>query len=74
MKRYQYIMWDGIWDDKKQEYIDWYVIEDLCNLGEKNVRIWRNKYDEVKKENDILKQRISYLERLLRQHNIGGFK
>lgn len=73
-KRYEYIMWDGIWDNLKEEYIDWYIIEDLCNVGGNNVRIWQNKYDEVKQENKMLKQRISYLSDLLRKYNIGGFK
>ena len=73
-KRYEYIMWDGMWDNLKEEYIDWYTIEDLCNAGGNNVRIWQNKYDEVKQENKMLKQRISYLSDLLRKHNIGGFK
>lgn len=74
MKRYEYIQWDGIWDNLKEEYIDWYIIEDLCNVGGNNVRIWQNKYDEVKQENKMLKQRISYLSDLLRKYNIGGFK
>lgn len=74
MKRYKYIQWDGMWDSQKEEYIDWYTIEDLCNIGANNVRIWQNKYDEVKKENKVLKQRINYLSNLLCKYNIGGFK
>ena len=70
MKRYEYIMWDGMWDNLKEEYIDWYTIEDLCNAGGNNVRIWQNKYDEVKHENKMLKQKISYLSDLLRKYNI----
>lgn len=73
-KRYEYQIWNGMWDTKKEEYIDWYTIEDLCNMGANNVRVWRNKYDEIKKENEVLKQRINYLSNLLRKHNIGGFK
>ena len=74
MKRYKYYMFDGIWDNRKEEYCSWYTIEDVMNKSDRNSKIWESKYDEIKVENQLLKQRINYLENLLRKYNIGGFK
>ena len=73
-KRYVWIQWDGLWDREKEEYLDVYRIEDLCNKTDFASQTWEKKYDEMKASNQLLKQRINYLESLLRKHNLEGFK
>ena len=74
MKRYEYIQWDGMWDRQKEEYCSWYTIEDVMNMSDNNSRIWQKKYDELKLENLLLKEKINQLEDLLRKHNLEGYR
>ena len=57
-KRYEYIMWDGIYDNRKEEYISWYEIERVLNLAYNYNCLWERKYDELKKENTLLKKQL----------------
>ena len=74
MRRYEYIQWDGMWDRQKEEYCSWYTIEDVMNKSDHNSKIWESKYDEMKVENQLLKQKIKQLENLLRKHNLEGYR
>ena len=73
-KRYVHIQWDGLWDREKEEYLDWYRIEDLCNKTDFASQTWEKKYDKMKAENQLLKQKIEQLENLLRKHNLEGYR
>lgn len=46
--RYQWIMWDGIWDTVKEEYVSWPDIEKAMNDTYNQIEVWKNKYDEMK--------------------------
>ena len=74
MKRYKYYMFDGIWDNRKEEYCSWYTIEEVMNMSDNYARIWEKKYDELVVENGVLKEKIHRLESLLRKHNLEGYK
>ena len=47
-RRYQWILWDGIWDTVKEEFVDWPTIEKVMNDTENQIRVWQKKYDEMK--------------------------
>ena len=47
-RRYQWIMWDGIWDTVKQEYVSWPEIERVMNDTNNQIKVWQKKYDEMK--------------------------
>lgn len=49
-RRYEYIMWDGMWDNYKEEYCSWYTIEDVMNDSHRQVEVWKKKYDEMKEK------------------------
>lgn len=74
MKRYEYIQWDGMWDNEKEEYCSWYTIEEVMNMSNNYAKIWEKKYDELIVENGLLKEEIHQLESLLRKHNLEGYK
>ena len=57
-KRYEHIMWDGIYDNRKEEYISWDEIERVLNLAYNYNCLWERKYDELKKENTLLKKQL----------------
>lgn len=47
-RRYQWIMWDGIWDTAKEEYVSWPTIEKVMNDTDNQIKVWQQKYDEMK--------------------------
>lgn len=49
-RRYEYIMWDGMWDNYKEEYCSWYTIEDVMNDSHRQIEVWKKKYDEMKEK------------------------
>lgn len=49
-RRYEYIMWDGMQDNYKEEYCSWYTIEDVMNDSHRQVEVWKKKYDEMKEK------------------------
>ena len=48
--RYQWIMWDGIWDTSKEEYVSWLDIEKIMNDTYNQIEVWKKKYDEMKEK------------------------
>ena len=74
MKGYEYIQWDGMWDNKKEDYCSWDVIEEVMNMSDYNSTIWQSKYDELMVENALLKEKVYHLEGILRKHNLEGYK
>lgn len=48
--RYQYIMWDGIWDNIKEEYCSWYTIETIMNDKNNEIEVWKKQYDKMKEK------------------------
>ena len=49
-RRYKWIMWDGIWDTVKEEYVSWYEIEEVMNDTNNQIKVWQKKYDEMKEK------------------------
>lgn len=48
--RYQWIIWDGIWDREKEEYCSWTTIERVMNDRYNEIKVWQRKYDEMKEK------------------------
>lgn len=48
--RYQWILWDGIWDTQKEEYCSWATIERIMNDRYNEIKVWQKKYDEMKEK------------------------
>lgn len=48
--RYQYHLWDGIWDTVKEEYCSMYTIEKVMNDSYNQIEVWKRKYDEMKEK------------------------
>lgn len=61
---------DGFYDNNKKEYVSDEKIEKLMNQANDYDSMWEDKYDELKKDYDRLKQENNYFKELLKKHNI----